>query len=484
MSLKTIGLLVAAISFNVSAQSSYMAILGGGGEPKTSTTIFDNDVNSVTKFAVSNSQWKTTLSFNGGHSKTEQIIRDNMGGFNSTTQTFTAQSFENIIKNYETKILAGEIKQGDQLMLHINTHGATRSDAVEKTHVVSTAEGTLENYDTLGGKTVSLDRLKRLTELAEQRGIKLAIIDLSCHSGNTLNLANKNTCVISGTGPNHYGYGGGGSTFTGKFNEKLSKGKSLEAVFLEARSDFYDMSFPMISSPQGQDIQKRIYDGITPYLYNYDPKHDKLTPFLEKEFATGEYCHAEEIHQKLITEVESLMSVSNKAGTKEAVDNFKKTANDYYTYLSNLRKDMKDAGFSSLEEKQEFCGAIPKEFVKKLKETKECMTYTNKQLLTLNFDNIITSFTSSAAKAQLPEDRAKYMAMVEFLEKAKIAKAKLIADNPNFANVEKFWESYPDRQSKTNELGFKVARAQQKVYDLLYRNSPATGPNPCRDFIL
>lgn len=484
MSLKLMALLVTAVSFSAAAQSRYMAILGGGGEPKTEGTIFDTDVNSMTKFATSNPQWNTTLSFNGGHAKTEKIIQDNMGSYNVATQSFTRKSYEAIVKSYEDKINAGEIKPGDQLLLHINTHGATRNAAMEKTHVVSTAEGTLTNYDTLGGDTVSLDRLDKLAKLAEQKGIKLAIIDQSCHSGNTLNLANKNTCVITGTGPNHYGYGGGGSTFNSKFNEKFAKGKNLEEIFLDARSDFYDMSFPMISSPQGQDIQKRIYDGITPYLYNYDPKHDKLTPFLEKEFATGEYCNADTTHNKLIAEVNTLLTVSATAATKDAVDKFKTAANDYYNYLTTLRTDMKNAGFAEMDEQHEFCGDIPKQFQAKLHKTKECMKYSNKQLLTLNFDNIITSFTNSANKAALPHDKASYLAMVDFLQKAKLARAQLIVDHPSYVNIEKFWESYPDRQKKTNDLGFAVARAQQKVYDLLYRSSAATGPNPCKDFVL
>lgn len=484
MSVKLLGLLVATFSLSVSAQSRYIAILGGGGEPKTDTTIFDTDVNAMTKFVSANPEWKTTLSFNGGHVKTEKIIQDNMGSYNVATQSFTRNSYEAIIKSYEDKINSGEIKPGDQLLLHINTHGATRNEAMEKTHVVSTAEGTLTNYDTLGGDTVSLDRLDKLAKMAEQKGIKLAIIDQSCHSGNTLNLANKNTCVISGTGPNHYGYGGGGSTFNSRFNEKLAKGKSLEEVFLEARSDFYDMSFPMISSPQGQDIQKRIYDGITPYLYNYDPKHDKLTPFLEKEMTSGEYCNADATHNKLIAEVNTLLTLSATAATKDAVEKFKQTVNEYYNYLAGLRTDMKNAGFTEMDQQQEFCGDIPKQYQAKLHETKKCMKYSNKQLLTLNFDNIIASFTKSANQATLPHDKASYMAMVAFLEKAKIAKAQLIADHPNYANIEKFWESYPDRQNKTNDLGFAVARAQQKVYDLLYRSSTATGPNPCKDFVL
>src|SRR4051812_966427 len=99
-------LLSLTFTFSVYAQNKFMAILGGGGEPKTETTIFDSDVKEVTRFAKSNPQWNTTLSFNGGHKKTEEIIQANMGAYDTSSQAFTMKSFESIIKNYEAKILA------------------------------------------------------------------------------------------------------------------------------------------------------------------------------------------------------------------------------------------------------------------------------------------------------------------------------------------------------------------------------------------
>ncbi len=484
MHLVFLGSLLLVLSVTTQAQSNYIAILGGGGEPKGESTIFDGDLKQLTRFAKDSPNWKKTISFNGGHTKTEQILMEETGTKPEELKGFTKKSFEEIISSYEKKIISGEMKSGDQLLIHINTHGATRSPENEKSHNVSTAEGTLQNYDTLGGHTVSLDRLKKLTDLAAQKGIKLAIIDLSCHSGNTQNLANKNTCVISGTGPNHYGYNGSSQTFAAQFNSKLKKGKSLEDVYLDARSDFTDLSFPMISTPHGMDVQKLLYDEVTPYLYSYDPKHDKLTPWLEKTVAGEQYCHIDENHQKFVNQVESLLKISTMAEVSKAIEGFKKATNDYESYLRQLQKDMEKAGFPILNNKSKFCADIPKEYIKRLGKSQECMTYSNKELLTINFDNIVASFSESLKETKLPYEKAQYKAILLFLEKAKIAKSDLLKAHPNLANIEKFWQDYPERQNKTLLFGYAVSRSLQKVYSILYKKSAALGPNPCRDFVL
>lgn len=474
-------LLLIIMAFEAYAQTSHLAILGGGGEGKGPTTIFDKDLKHITNFAKSNPEWIVTSSFNGGHTETENIIKTNT---NLTNQNFTKKTFEQIIKTYESKILKGEIKSGDQLLIHINTHGARRDESSEKTHKIATAESALENYETIGGASVGLDKLKKLTELADQKGIKLAILDFSCHSGSTLNLASKNTCVITSTGPNHYGYTGSDLTFTSLFNSKLEKGKSLEEIYLEARENYSDKSFPMISSPQGKFVQEKIYDQITPYLYSYDPKHDKQTPWLENEFATGKYCQTNENYQKLISEVEQLLKVNNTVNAREADLAFKKATEEYFKYLEEIRKDMEVAGFPIMNKENTFCSEIPKEFVKKLGKSKECMTYKNKELMSINFDSIISAFQKSSHDSKLAHEKAEYKAMIEFLKKAKTAREKLILENPKLAEIEKFWQKYPDRQQKTEVLGHAVGTALQKVYSTIYKSTPIPGPNPCRDFIL
>lgn len=58
--------------------SKQFYFLGGGGEPQGDTTIFDGEVKRVGSF-INSSGWNSTVSFNGGHAKTEDLIKSKMG---------------------------------------------------------------------------------------------------------------------------------------------------------------------------------------------------------------------------------------------------------------------------------------------------------------------------------------------------------------------------------------------------------------------
>ena len=70
---------IIALSINsplIFPNEKHLYILGGGGDPAGDTTIFDTDLKNMSKFA-NKSDWKTTISFNGGHKNTEKIIKEN-----------------------------------------------------------------------------------------------------------------------------------------------------------------------------------------------------------------------------------------------------------------------------------------------------------------------------------------------------------------------------------------------------------------------
>lgn len=465
---------------------NHMLVLGGGGEPRSAPkTMFDLDLSLVGDFKKRAPHWETSLVFNGGHSETEKIASQNFGTYNPVGQTFTTANYHKLLDAYEKKLLSGEIKAGDQLMVHINTHGATRNPAIETTHQIATAEGALTNYDSVGTSVVSLDKLKKIAELAQKKGVKLAVIDLSCHSGNTLNLAKQypNTCVIASTGPDHYAYGGGISNFSGRFNAAMAPGKSLESVFLEARSNYADFGFPMISSPQGGEVQARLYEAISPYLYYYNPNSDKQTAFLEREIKDTNHC-APELHlASLIREVESLLAVADGGETERTLQEFHAGVLNYYDYLAKLRADMRKAKFDVALKETEFCTEIKPNPSKKVRRENSCIKYTGIQLMTLNFDRMLSYFRSQAAKLK-GQEAAQALASINNIELAKKRRSELLAQHPELAQIQNFWSKYPTRQQETHLLAVEVGLAQRKVYDMLYKRSNATGPNPCRDFKL
>jgi len=457
-------------SFPLLAQEKYLAIMGAGGEPKTSGTIFDQSLQLMGDFAKKNAHYKVDLRFNGGHKTTEQIARQQFANFDESNY-FTIKSFEETIKNYEDQIQSGKITSKDQILIHINTHG---SDKVNLTHMISTSEGTITDYDTLGSQAT-----------VEKKGVKLAIIDLSCHSGNTLALANSKTCVISGTGPNHYGFGGSyAETFSNRFDSRLEKGKSLEEIFLAARSDHFDLSFPMISSPGGIEAQSKLYDPITPFLYFYMPKADKFIPFIEEDFFKKNVCQIDEQHQTLISQTQSLLSTVKYESTKDAIKEFQRAVNEYYAYLEELKQQMARSGYVVMKNRLSFCSSIAADPKQNIKEDKECVNYfTLEQILTLNFDQIFSYYKEKSNKGT-PEEMAHNKAILESYKKAKTWKEYMIKENPQYAQISLFWSNLPQLEAKTEILARSVNKAQQKVYLELYNRSKNSTPNPCRDFIL
>lgn len=475
--------LLIALSVNSLAQSNYLMVMGGGGEPKGNpSTIFDAELASIGAFAKSNPNWQSSVIFDGGHAQTEAIVSQHFGRFNPAGQTFSSKNFEALIALYERRLNSGEIKSGDKLLVHINSHGALRDAKGEETHRISTSDAAATNLQTLGGVTVPLDRLKNLSELAAKKGVKLGIVDLSCHSGSTLNLANANTCVISATGPEHYSFGGG-ATFSAKFNQAMAKGKSLEEVFLTARSNYGDTSFPMISTPQGRDVQSRIYELLTPYLYYFDPQSDKHTKYLEREIQSLNTCAPQEDLKELVTLVEELLKTVGGADTQRELQYFKTSVTNYFNYLAKTREEMRAAGFPQALERVSFCSNLKAPINRRGARTRECTEYRVKDLVALDVDRVQAHFRDMSRRSK-GEEALIAQAISENLDQARKKKAELLRQNPRLAKLADFWKSNPNRRQESFALAAHVSKSHQRLFEKLYRQSPATGPNPCRDFVL
>ena len=139
MLLKTLMLITILPSTQLAYAENHMLIVGGGGEPKSEKTIFDNGMTLLGKNLAS-SKWKYEVSFNGDHRETESILQNQFNNGVKPTSNFTENNFNKMIENYRKKILNNEITSNDQLMIIINTHGAQRNPG-ESTHSISLKGG-------------------------------------------------------------------------------------------------------------------------------------------------------------------------------------------------------------------------------------------------------------------------------------------------------------------------------------------------------
>lgn len=460
-----------------------LVMMGGGGEPKNiNTTIFDQSLNTLDGYLEKNKWGQVVLSFNGGHSQTEAIM--NMKFADATTKTnFTPNNYNAIIKNYEEQIKKGELKSGDQLLLMINTHGAKKGDDVD-THKIAVGAGASQtNLNDLGGTTlVSMDAMKNLAALAKEKGIKLAIVDFSCHSGNSLALANENTCVISSSGKNHFGY----NTFSDNFIGKMKAGKSLEDVFLDTRKSTTDNSYPMISSPEGETINQEIYPNITPYLYYYeeDSRIDKMTSYLLEASSNAGLCARQNQYEQLEKQLESLKAASalNMNKSIPEIAKIKKLIAAYKEKQDNYINLVRSWGLNELDHHENFSATA--------KVGKKTYTmpgsFTWKELVESDFDNIIRNVSYAKRSAKDPATQAQFQASIDMHTKAKVKQMDILAKYPNLKDYkEKFKEQLVEMKG-TYAIANQIAMEERKLYHTMYSNlrNEKNQKNACKDFVL
>ena len=469
-----------------SAQTRQMAFLGAGGEPPGPETIFDIEAKKIGEFSRRAKSWKIDLSFNGGHSTTESILKNGVEKNGPTNRPFTKDSFEQIITSYENKLKNGELKEGDQLLLYISSHGAQNSFR-EDSHQIAVKGGALQNYQTLQGTTtVSLDRLKSLVALAQEKKVKLGILDFSCHSGSSLNLALPNTCVITSTGPKHFAWAGNPYTFGARFSSLMEPGKNLEQIYLEAFSDRYDTSFPMISTPQGTEIQNELYKLLTPYLYDWSPEEftNKLSPYLEKVVLENQCLDSQVKFHQIIELSKDMEKVVSQGDKKEDFSKFRQALTNYHEFQIKMRNDLVAMDLPLLKKQERFCETAVIQVGKATSRQQRCKQWSISELLSMDFISYM-AVLAEQAKSKDIFDKAFALAEIEAAKKAMIRQQELLAENKNLLKYKDYYNSIPGLQRKTDQMATAVSLEFQKLYQKLYRKSHVKdAPNACRDFVL
>jgi hypothetical protein len=211
------------------AALAFALLAGGSGEKDADQNFFLQD---LTEFRqeLADRGWKVSMAVAQGSKKPP--IQAASNGY------MTAEA-ERVLK---------QARPGDQVLLLFHSHGIKqRADWGQKSHSI-TSEDEDENGNEPG---FDLDRIEPALKEAATRGVKTAVVDLSCYSGATLALqgpvctatlaSRKYISLCSGRPEEHH--------FASMFL-KLPKDKiSLEAQFLKARrADVDSINFPQISS--------------------------------------------------------------------------------------------------------------------------------------------------------------------------------------------------------------------------------------------
>lgn len=482
-------LIMALITINSYAKDTLLFI-GGGGEPvNAKITQFDGSLVGIGEFhSQANGSYNAVINFNGGHEDTEKKI-SKLFQPNEVVSNFSSTNYNKVIDDLIKKLSSTppQIAAGEKIIVFINSHGSEKIS--EKTHSISTSNSAMTNMNAGGLGMVSLDKLMALSALAEKKNVRLGIIDGSCHAGNSLALANSKTCVVAGSGPNHYSY----SDFAEIYSKKMRKGKNLEEIFLDTADETEGKGFPMISSPAGVAAQNDLYPYLTPYMYYHDEyrgmQMDKIDNYMKSTYTPELMCERNDHYLKLgalLKLIESVSKVGKSSGEfsksydlsslEKKISDYKKTQDAYFEKLSKL-------DLSNLNKR---------EIIKTAYFNGTNNGFTHKELLSTNFEFFIQDKADMLTDKNLTEKKKdQALELINYYKAALAIKDKVIRENPQYAEQ----LSIIAGLKTDNDVGYEVAKDIMKesheAYNALYKikesellKQGSKAPNPCKDFVL
>lgn len=453
---------------------------GVGGEPVGDSTQFDGPLRKLSNF-TSSPGWEFTVSYNGGHKNTEEITKTK---FKNTRNlgAFTEVNYNAIIDEMISKINNNEVLEKDQLMLVIDTHGAQKEGS-EKTHAIALSSGEVTDLKTLeGANRINLDRLETLVELAARKKVKLAIVDMSCFSGNLLNIKNENVCMISGSGTNHYSYSGE-FTFPGRFYEQLKPGRNLEDAFLSARVQGFHPDFPMISTDEGQAVDALIYKSLSSYLVFNDSSTNDFTLQYDLQDATNfqaQACSQKSNHEQfkaLLEQIKDVYKITGKAGENQMA-----SLNGALKNYRNYQQKYEDAVKSKFEVEAQIAAILERDFADKRPLWE---AYSKLDFLTVDYKTQVKQAELRLKNSDTEGNRILTLNLIEKSKQQDLMATKIKSElSSSTLSKLKNYEAVMKKSTDTWVLAKEVSLEARKLYFHLYQQMKSQKSNPCRDFVL
>lgn len=472
--IRLITFLLVLNSAYVSAKDHFY-VIGGGGEPAGSKTIFDGSLTRLDRYLKSTNNWHKSIYFNGGHSETESLISKIPQ--DEPTQHFQPNDYEKFLQSTLLKIQNGDIQKGEKLLLFIDSHGAVRSaDRNELTHSISSSDK---------NNMVNLDKLESIISLAHKKGIKVGLIDNSCHAGaiHSLEKFNSDMCIISASSDKNFSY----TDFAENMAENFQKNKNLEEVFQHTRRASLAKGVPLINTPVGKVVQELIKE-MHPLFFDptYDPigsANNKLEAFLDHKIQNSGVCQE-------IPIPEALMKAINKAEELSIVQKrvlfWTVTEKKEFTELSNLIKEHYKL-LNAAKLKREVTLPLLDQKIK-LTAPFQYSEYTWGEVARIDYEKyikeseeIINNPNSSNVEKSSSQSLVKfYRAIKETHEKLK--------QKTDFIKAQAVQKELDDLYGKIGTSGSAIAHKERELYDSLYQSLEKTelgkAPNPCREFTL
>lgn len=473
-------------SQNLFAKSTYV-LMGAGGEPKDSpTTQFDMSLRNMSDYYQgSKNRYDAYIAVNGGHTETTRLVNERFAGANIESNGFLDQTYNSILENIKNKLNNNEYSSSDKILINIDTHGGEPVANVPG-HTISTSAAAMSSMNTSGATSVNTYKLKEIVDLANSKGIKIAIIDHSCHSGATMDLQNENTCVITASTANQYAL----SDFSNNFANFMRSGKSLEDVFLDTRNASMATPFPLINSPVGLKVQEEL-SAVLPFLKyhgNYrNMELDKIDRYLKDNSNAEKLCRRENQFNDLFKWFDDV----EKAATRQE---------GFWIF----KREVKDIDFTKIRKKLTEYKAIQDSYFnrlreinynnEKLNETVEIQEgdvtnkFKMKEILTADWDASIRFAENDSRLSQSGGVRDYYAKYIRIYTRAKELKNQYLHSEEYLKEKQIFNDLARDQNltlGKIEELSQEVKEVYKARYKQLSQmDEYKTKKNACRDFTL
>ncbi len=482
--------------FVVSAQAESGAmkqfyIIGGAGDPSnTAGTIFDPAFKNIINF-LSNSGWQATVRFNsGGHPDTQKLMQDSKNIIPDQAP-MSINAFNDILVQMERA--AQTLPPGAQMLVFIDSHGAEKGkDQNLLTHNI-VVDGYSSNLNTLEGSSfMNLDGLQKIISIANRRGVKIAVADMSCHSGNSLPLATEKTCVISATGPNLYAT----LSFAENFTQRLRLGQNLESVFLNARQeDLNGATLPMISTPAGKTVwsQEQALTGFLAYR-DLNMGANKLYNLLLQDVSN---CSSHNLPMARLMELtknfETAFSQLPNGAHDPDLLALEKLIQNYQQLQSEIEQQLYTRGFSNLS-KVETLAMLSAD--SKVKNKNLPNSYSWEEIISGHWSSNVSYYQDLALKEKNLSQKKSYLAEVDLMSALEQKQKQIYTEFPGLIGAREFMKELVDGTEDTWGIVARIAIAERKVYQKLYdfnrkkaeadaKNAGKGVPyNACQDFVL
>ncbi|OFZ20162.1 MAG: hypothetical protein A2X94_09660 [Bdellovibrionales bacterium GWB1_55_8] len=421
---------------------THTLFLGAAGEPAGSTTLFDLSLRTAGAY-FSTAKHPVKLVFDGGHSVTEKIAAQ----FYDEREDISPETAKGSLRALKKDIERGKIKKGEQVLVALVSHGARREGDEAATHGVS-----------IGRQQLLQSReLIPLRDAAEKAGVRLAIIDQSCFSGDTLAIASDKTCVVSATGEDVVSY----PVESESFWKNVNPGVSLEEAFLRGRSQRAYPSVPMISTAAGKataELIREVSASLIGWVSDLEKQADKhcvagCSQNFPAEDTTAKLDHA-------MTKIAKTAIMDS-----EALKKFRVALEEQYRFLHELFFLTSDLKAKDKRQEKLVDGAKV--------DWKYMVGFDQAELRQM----LETELASGGSMKFALEEELKQLPLVEEV------RARLLSENEEFRKYVEAHARYKQLFGKMWQESVRVSLLERGAYDRIYRSMKSEGANPCRDFV-